>query len=1154
MPGFILNQQQVNKLFPFYLVLNEGMQITSCGDSLKKLCAAKAGVPFSQYFSIYRPHTNASCFYELTQLQNQLVLVKIHNAENNILRGQFEVVDEGQLLFIGSPWFNDVEQVQQAQLTIKDFAPHDPLVDLLHLLKTHDITTEDLKELLATVNKQKDELKKAAGQIEDLANFATESPEPLYRINAAGDILMQNDAAKAMGEIFYNKEKYNAETFWRHVIGDNANLPDEWAIEASCGYKSYQFVCRHVPASGYFNVYGRDITGEKEKEKELKVLSQIAEDNINSVVITDKDGYLQWANKSFLQTSGYSLGEIKGKTPGSVLQGLETDPATKAYLGRQVRAGEPFNAEILNYTKSGEKYWVRIAGQPLFNSEGALTGFFALEENITEERRVAQLIKASEEKFKKVLEQVGDNAWEYDFITGETSFYTSSEELKKYFSTDGPNQQWWGYVAEADQPVLKAVYDSYLAGENTSHSIEYRVKAQDGTEVWVLDRGGIIEKDDTGKPLKAAGTHTDITRIKQTEKELEYRVSQFRALSENVPGVIYEYEFRPDGTEGFRYISPAIERLFGIKQNDFESYQAHLTPEDQERIAAKNKICRETLEPFYDEAKISVPGKGVKWQAIHSSFSYIAQDGAKVFTGFISDITERKLAEEKLRANEEKYRSIIANMNLGLLDVDTQDTITYANQSFCQMSGYTEQELVGKTARSLFVNDDGARVVEEKTGEREKGISDVYELLVKDKQGNAKWWLISGAPRYNDKGEFVGSTGIHLDITERKTLEKELRDAKFEAENLAKAKEVFLANMSHEMRTPMNAIMGMSEMLAKTPLDDQQKFYLDTIHTASDNLLVIINDILDLSKMEAGKVVLEKIGFEFMPLVKKAVQIMAHKAEEKGLALNYSADGQIADVFLGDPYRINQVLLNLLSNAVKFTSKGSVEIKVKLLEDLADSQLLQVDVTDTGIGMDADYLVNLFDKFSQENKSTTRKFGGTGLGMSICKQMVELMQGTISVESTKGVGTTFSIKLTMPKGSIEDLPKPDKTSFDKAFLQGKTILVVDDNPLNRLIAATILKNYKASVVEAVNGQDAIDKITGQQLDAVLMDIQMPVMDGYEATGKVRAMGNSLPIIALTAEALKGEKERCVSAGMNDYISKPFKEVEFLGKLARQLKL
>jgi CheY-like chemotaxis protein/HPt (histidine-containing phosphotransfer) domain-containing protein len=341
----------------------------------------------------------------------------------------------------------------------------------------------------------------------------------------------------------------------------------------------------------------------------------------------------------------------------------------------------------------------------------------------------------------------------------------------------------------------------------------------------------------------------------------------------------------------------------------------------------------------------------------------------------------------------------------------------------------------------------------------------------------------------------------------------------------------------------------MTHQLTKTKLDTTQRFYLDTITSASENLLVIINDILDLSKIEAGKLNLENIGFEPKALISRAMQVLNHKAEEKGISITNSAvDAELSPVLMGDPYRLNQVLLNLISNAIKFTQEGAIDLSCAVEKDTAYTQTIRLEVKDTGIGMDEQFVKNLFEKFSQEDVSVTRQYGGTGLGMSICKDLVELMGGQITVMSTKGAGTTVCVTVELVKGSMDDLPSKETfaININKDMLAGKRILVVDDNKMNRLVAKTILNNYGAITTEAVNGREAIDMLLQNETDLVLMDIQMPVMGGMEATRLIREeISTLLPVIALTANAIKGDNEKCIDGGMNGYLSKPFKEDDLL---------
>ncbi len=512
------------------------------------------------------------------------------------------------------------------------------------------------------------------------------------------------------------------------------------------------------------------------------------------------------------------------------------------------------------------------------------------------------------------------------------------------------------------------------------------------------------------------------------------------------------------------------------------------------------------------------------------------------------DVTEKRHIEVTLKRSEEKYRRIIENMNLGLMEVDTEETILYANHSFCEMLGYEIEELLGRKATDIFLPAEARHQMNNIHKRRNYSESDAYEIAIKNKQGEHVWMLISGAPLY-DEQKVVGSLGIHLDITSQKKMEIDLREAITKAEESSRAKEIFLANMSHEIRTPMNAIMGMSRLLSRTPLNTEQSTFLRAITTSADNLLVIINDILDFSKIEAGKMQIEAVDFQPKPLIEQVAQVLAYKAEEKNLAMSVTIDPRIAPVLIGDPYRINQILLNLAGNAIKFTHQGTIELSIQLLFENPQLQVIRFAVKDTGIGIDSSKLSNIFDSFTQEDNSITRKYGGTGLGLSICKKLIEIMGGSIEIASEKNKGTTVSFTLGFAKSQSDQMPVVTEIEIEYT-LEDSHILLVEDNEFNRMLAITLLKNYGATITEAVNGLEAVRKLKENTYDLVLMDIQMPEMTGLEATRLIRnELKKQVPIIALTASALKGEKDKCLQLGMNDYLSKPFDEKELIGRCA-----
>jgi len=380
-----------------------------------------------------------------------------------------------------------------------------------------------------------------------------------------------------------------------------------------------------------------------------------------------------------------------------------------------------------------------------------------------------------------------------------------------------------------------------------------------------------------------------------------------------------------------------------------------------------------------------------------------------------------------------------------------------------------------------------------------------------------------------------------------------LNSKKNAAETIAEMKSSFLANMSHEIRTPMNGIMGLTKLLLNTRLSGKQSEYLRAIESSSDTLLVIINDILDISKIEAGKLSLEKKEFLFINLLSSVVGVFEGKALEKGIELvaNYHQNN-LPEVLVGDSVRLNQILYNLINNAVKFTQEGSVTLTVNTVEMSDKDVLLKFTITDTGIGISQEQQSQIFNEFSQANSSTSREFGGTGLGLSIVKKLVELQGGSVTIVSEEEKGSSFIFEILYPhkKMSESDISiSNDSLDFN---LGGLNILLVEDNPVNQLVVTDLLSEVGAEVELAVNGQEAINLFKPEKHAVILMDMQMPVMDGYEAIRRLRDVGFDVPIIALTAHVSEVEMEKCKSAGANEYLSKPYKPQELYQKISQLL--
>jgi signal transduction histidine kinase/CheY-like chemotaxis protein len=381
-------------------------------------------------------------------------------------------------------------------------------------------------------------------------------------------------------------------------------------------------------------------------------------------------------------------------------------------------------------------------------------------------------------------------------------------------------------------------------------------------------------------------------------------------------------------------------------------------------------------------------------------------------------------------------------------------------------------------------------------------------------------------------------------VKERKEFEKQLEDARENAEQSLETRKLFLANISHEIRTPINAISGMSGILADTDISDTQKQYVNAIQSSSKSLMVIVNDILDMSKLESGKFSADFIPFDIRSIVDPLYTSYLLRTDEKGISFSIDYPKDMPKWVFGDPTRLGQILNNLISNAIKFTDKGKVSLKITF-EKKGKLNEFCFNVTDTGIGIDQEKLKTIFEFFSQEDNTITRRFGGTGLGLAISKSIAELLGGEIKVESEKNIGSTFKFCLSMPEAAEQE----KNVTVAQSDLTEKNVLIVEDNELNRFLAVTILKKWNANIHIAENGKEAVAAVKNKVIDVILMDIQMPVMDGVAASIAIRnELNSNVPIIALTANALESEKEKCWQAGMNEYITKPYNPQYLLEKI------
>jgi len=766
-----------------------------------------------------------------------------------------------------------------------------------------------------------------------------------------------------------------------------------------------------------------------------------------------------------------------------------------------------------------------------------------------------------------------------------------------------------------------------------------------------------------------------------------YEVEQQRAATENALQLIQDslkesqklakignWEYNRITDEMFW--SEEIYRIFELDWSHNPSIQDFISRIHPDDIVVRERVIQEAIEKrknYTVDYRLIFPGDKIKYTTAHGTPIYNQQNNLVGFIGTIQDISDRINTRIALKESKERYLMLIETMNEGVIHLNADEIVVYANKQFCEKMGYKKKEVIGQSF-NIFIPDAATRaLVDEKNALRQKLVSDQYEIKLKKKNGELICFLIGASPLTGPKGEIIGSLGALTDITERKKIEdalssseklfrtlfentpgficthaldgeilsinqsganilgfkpenligqnfktlldkdvsarfenyleaiklqkqasgiikvtdklkkhhhyllyrntlyqepgkeayiiasaqditerivveRELTKAKIIAERSVKIKEQFLANISHEIRTPMNGILGLTAVLQKMIQDEEQLNYLQAIQSSADKLLVIINDVLDFSKIEAGKIDFEETEFNPTLLIKESIHLLEPKAAEKNNKLKAIIDTDVPEVIKGDPGKLSQIINNLLSNAIKFTQAGFIKIIVEVAEDNPDHVVLEFSVEDNGIGIPEDKLKSIFEGFTQASSNTTRKYGGTGLGLTISKRFIELQGGIITVKSKPNQGSVFKFRLSFNKVTavaplIIDAPEEPLLPIQPSDLGKLRVLLAEDNEINQLLVKKVMSEWGFQLDIAPNGIRALELFNQNEYDVILMDMQMPELDGYQTTSTIR---NSLKpksktaIIALTAHASVGEAAKCIEAGADAYLSKPFK--------------
>jgi PAS domain S-box-containing protein len=672
---------------------------------------------------------------------------------------------------------------------------------------------------------------------------------------------------------------------------------------------------------------------------------------------------------------------------------------------------------------------------------------------------------------------------------------------------------------------------------------------KDGHEV-VIESSGTPIFSEEGHFLGYRGIDRDITE--RMEMEENYR--RIARLTSD-----YVYCCTRTGSSEFqiKWVDGATKAISGYSIEDLLALGCFLPmvhPDDRQRVSGYLRSLvpgdKKTIE-----FRIVTQQQELRWVWEKSQCMAGQRAGELILLGAVTDITERKRSEERLRVSEGRFRNIVEMLPEVVFELDLRGHLKFSNRKAFELFGYSEDDFLrGLTAFEMVVPEERS-VAREKIRQRLAGEAvGAMEYSALRKDGSTFPVILNAVPIM--KGlEPVGLLGIMTDITERKSNEMALLAATQVAETASRAKALFLAKVSHEIRTPLTAIIGFSELLEAAELTPEYKKYLAAISASGSALASLVDDVLDLSKVEAGELAIKPQDFSLHNLITKMVATQKQHIEKKNLSITTSIDNAVPDLLIGDPLRIQQVVLNLLRNAIKFTEKGDIVIAASVGEESGLRVLLDIAVKDTGVGISANMQEQIFEPFVQVINPKNPNYGGSGLGLTISRSLAGLMGGSIRVESREGVGSTFHllVPLKRKKDSLSKKPLPEKelTLWSGPILK---VLLAEDNPVNSHFIKTVLVNMGHTVAVAENGKVALDTLKANTFDLALIDIQMPVMNGPDLLSLIREMeqfsGKRLIVIALTAYALIGDKEKYLDMGFDGYLSKPFKTKDLIVEMTR----
>lgn len=788
----------------------------------------------------------------------------------------------------------------------------------------------------------------------------------------------------------------------------------------------------------------------------------------------------------------------------------------------------------------GEDKWFLAKMAPVIDREGNYRSRISVAiTDISGQKRYEQALKNNEGLLLEAHAIAKLGNWWYD---DETKYNYWSGNLFKLLEVqqipEGMDN--FSYYLSLVHPDDVEAAKDYLASITTIgvKTFEHKLTTPKGNLKYIKIIRGDIVHDEHGKFKRISGVIQDITEIRLSEKSA--KMNRAELIEAQTIAKIGNWSLNAGGIATW---SDEIKNIFEVNvrgnssRNYVRTFLKYVHPDDK-HVIKKLLASRASVTNTSHEYRIITRKGKIKHLSIIVGKVLLRDGKLRKIIGTIQDITERKLAEIEFQRSENKYKLVLETVKLAAVTVNETGSVTFCNRFLADLLGYHQHEIIGHNWIDTFIPEDY------RDYRRSWGETDTPKVHfinpVECRNGEQRVISWQNTISYNEFGEIKEMTSIGEDITDQQKATQELISAKEDAERSSRIKSEFLSTMSHEIRTPMNAVIGATNLLLSENPQPEQLEYLNTLKFSGENLLAIINDILDYNKIEAGRFELNCTNVNLQQLAQKIWQAFSLKANEKNILLKLIADSTLPEFILADQGRISQILNNLIGNAVKFTNTGGVTIYIDKVNEDGRFVDIKFSVADTGIGISPENIDVIFDPFIQDTH-TSADYGGTGLGLAITKRLVELHKSTIEVRSEVNEGTRFTFTIRFETAAtqaqkVETDPAAEALSQD---LSGMRVLVVDDNRMNLLIATRFLKKWHVTVNEALNGQVAVDMVKNNFYDLIIMDLQMPVMDGFEATRIIKTIYPNVPVIALTADAMPETHSKALEAGISDFLTKPF---------------